>query len=589
MLNRLGYFLLCILLLAGVAAANDEGNMGTATVQGRTLVYQMKQGRAIAEGDIDVTPAAAAQRAGTVRRDAAIVQNQQFRWPNGVIPFVIDAGLPNQERVFEAIQQWNDQTPVRFVARTNQADYVQILRDSNYGSCVSNLGRMGGVQKVILSDQCATGNVLHELGHVIGLFHEQSRPDRDNFIQLMLENLDKLQTIQFSSALPYGNIFQEASGMGAYDYGSIMHYGSNSFSRNGRPTTLTIPPGIAIGQTAGLSAGDVSTVRRMYGQIPTGVMVTSNPPGLSVDVDGAVITTPQWFDWPVGSTHHVRAFQQGSETVRYVPGRWNESLDAEMDFTVAPDGDVLTAQYILQFKLRIGTTASGGGGVVADPPSEDGFYANGTTVTVRAIADEGQSFQSWSGRNYFPTHGIAANPAVFALNDESITYFASFTAAPLTTITSDSLGAQAYVDGVLRTLPYAATWEAGSAHSVTIANTVIYTGTGALRRRFVGWSNGVGGTSQTVVADGSSTTITAQFQRQYYVGFGTNLAGAGVVQLSPMTGDGYYDEGTVLDVRAIENPGYQFLNWTGDLSSGSSAEQITVNDELVLIANLKRR
>lgn len=576
-------------LVAVFTLTAQEASIGTTQLQGRTAMYRVIDGQAVVEGDISVGSPAAALRAtdGRYRPDAMVVQGNQFLWPSGIIPYVIDSSLPDHSRVTDAMQQWNDQTPVRFVPRNGQPDYVLITRDANYGYCVSNVGRMGGQQRVTLSDQCATGNVLHELGHVIGLFHEQSRPDRDDYVRIDMDNIDKLQLLQFASALPYGNAFQIGNGVGTYDYGSIMHYGPLGFSRNGLATTVTNPPGITIGQTNGLSASDVAAVRRLYGAAPTGVVVTSNPPGLTVTVDGTAITTPQWFDWAIGSSHSVSADTQGNDSARYVFGRWNSSFDPAQDITVTPDLSVLTAHFVRQYKVSI-AGAGPNGSVTIDPPSPDGFYPVGTTITLQAVPNDRQAFQFWSGRNYFPAHGMSANPAVFTLYDEGISYAANFSTAGLTSFVSDYPGTQAVIDGVTRTLPFAAQWDPGSSHTFSVVNPVQYIGSGAIRRKFIGWSTGDAAT-QTITVDGSSTTVNARFQQQFFVGAGTNLTGAGVVQVSPASADGYYDDGTQLRVSVSENPGYQFVNWSGDLNSGSKVESITVSDELVLFANLRHK
>lgn len=576
-------------LTFGQSAAAPDGTVGVTNVQGHQLMYRVMAGQAVAEGDIVVGASQedAPAPAGSYHTNAMTIQGRQFLWPNGVIPYVINPSLPGADRVTSALQQWGDQTPVRFVPRNGQSDYVLFTREPNNGICMSNVGRLGGQQKVTLSDQCTAGSVLHEVGHVIGLFHEQSRPDRDDFVQVIPDNIDKLQLYQFASALPYGDSFQVGVGAGAYDYGSIMHYGPTGFSRTGGATTITIPPGIPIGQTSGLSAGDISGARRLYGVQSQGVVVTSNPPGLTINVDGQDVVTPQQLDWAVGSTHHVIASTQGSDTTRYVFGRWNGGTDAETDITVTSDMDVLTAHFIRQLKLVV-TTSGGSGQVVADPPSEDGFYPSGTTISLQAIPDDGQDFQFWSGRNYFPMHGGGANPAVFTLYDENISYGASFSGTALTKFVSDIPGTQVVIDGTPRTLPYTAAWSAGSTHAYSIVNPLQYMGTGVIRRKFVGWSTG-DGESQQITADGTPTTITARFVKQYFVGSGTNLAGAGAVQLSPSSPDGYYDEGATLQVRVLTNPGYQFLSWSGDLTSDSPLETISVNDEMAVLANLRRR
>src|ERR1700716_855821 len=70
----------------------------------------------------------------------------RYRWPDGVIPFVIDSDIPRPERIHDAIVQWIEDTPIRLVPRTNQTDYVRFVRENNDGLCFSSIGMIGGEQ-----------------------------------------------------------------------------------------------------------------------------------------------------------------------------------------------------------------------------------------------------------------------------------------------------------------------------------------------------------------------------------------------------------------------------------------------------------
>lgn len=74
--------------------------------------------------------------------------------------------------------------------------------------------------------------MAHEIGHALGMWHEQSRFDRDNFVRLVTSNIQS-STIDNFNKLPESQT--QIFGLN-YDYGSVMHYGdrvkhSHDFSK----------------------------------------------------------------------------------------------------------------------------------------------------------------------------------------------------------------------------------------------------------------------------------------------------------------------------------------------------------------------
>jgi hypothetical protein len=70
------------------------------------------------------------------------------------------------------------------------------------GGCSSWVGQQGGPQDITLGPNCSTGNAIHEIGHAVGLWHEQSREDRDGFVEVVWANIDASMQHNFTQHTP---------------------------------------------------------------------------------------------------------------------------------------------------------------------------------------------------------------------------------------------------------------------------------------------------------------------------------------------------------------------------------------------------
>lgn len=103
--------------------------------------------------------------------------------------------------------------------------------------------------------------ILHEIGHAIGLLHEHTRPDRDDYVDILYDNMYKGSKRFFEIEDP---ALLDTLGV-PYDYNSVMHYKGNVFASHGHVETIVArKDGIPVGPTPALTKLDALKINILY-------------------------------------------------------------------------------------------------------------------------------------------------------------------------------------------------------------------------------------------------------------------------------------------------------------------------------------
>jgi hypothetical protein len=193
----------------------------------------------------------------------------QYRWPNREVVYELDGAFSQDERnvIAQGMNEISSKTCIRFRQRNGDGNFVFIERGGPGSGCWSYVGRLGGRQVLNLQapqpgqGHCVwSGTVAHELIHAIGYYHEQSRPDRDDFVTINWGNIPSDVAYNFDK-FNYGEVdtFNVP-----YDYSSIMHYDAYAFAIDTRtPTIIPRQSGVRLGNDV-LTDYDARKINNMY-------------------------------------------------------------------------------------------------------------------------------------------------------------------------------------------------------------------------------------------------------------------------------------------------------------------------------------
>ncbi|XP_017020584.1 protein tolkin [Drosophila kikkawai] len=244
----------------------------------------------------------------------AVTAKKERIWDYGVIPYEIDGNFSGMHKALfkQAMRHWENSTCIKFVERNPEIHPNYIVFTVRSCGCCSFVGKRGnGPQAISIGRNCDKfGIVVHELGHVVGFWHEHTRPDREKHVVIEHNNIMKGQDYNFNMLSP-----DEVDSLGmAYDYDSIMHYARNTFSKGTYLDTI-LPIEMKgrkrpeIGQRLRLSQGDIAQANLLYKcpkcgrtfQESTGIFASP-----SYYTAGALTDETEHCEWRITATYGER-------------------------------------------------------------------------------------------------------------------------------------------------------------------------------------------------------------------------------------------------------------------------------------------
>ncbi|MEQ2163125.1 Meprin A subunit beta [Goodea atripinnis] len=205
--------------------------------------------------------------------DRNSIIGDKYRWPT-TIPYYLEDSLDINAKgvILKAFDQYRLKTCIDFTPWKGEEHYISVFKGNGCYSSVGN--RRIGKQQLSIGANCDTlGTVEHEFLHALGFWHEQSRADRDDYVNIIWEQIEPGKEHNFNT---YDDTVSDALGV-PYDYGSVMHYSKTAFSINSEPTMITKIPQFTdvIGQRMGFSASDLTKLNLLYNCTKTSTFVDS--------------------------------------------------------------------------------------------------------------------------------------------------------------------------------------------------------------------------------------------------------------------------------------------------------------------------
>ena len=235
----------------------------------------------------------------------------------------------------------------------------------------------------------------------------------------------------------------------------------------------------------------------------------------------------------------------------------------------------LTPKFIKTDKLYTLTTKAAAGGQVSRPGQGTFSCKEGTAVDLSAVPATGYGFLRWTGDSTTVANVFTANTTILMKGNYSLT--ANFIQTFTLTVGTSSGGTVAQPGGV------SYIYNSGSVVPLLAIASPEFS--------FINWTGDIAGiadanSAATTIIMTANASVTANFARTYNLTVATT---AGGTVYPPGVGTFSYKEGAVVNITAVADAGYTFVNWIGDITTVTKPEAsnttISIRENYSITAN----
>jgi hypothetical protein len=246
----------------------DDANLPSdvklvTNTSGEKLYYRIVGDLKLTEGDILLTDEAIEnfKNNESHQKGVGLKYGNAYKWSNKTIRYRYNSNLSQAKRniFLDALWAWYYSNSVGSTY-TSSGDYVDVVNGNN--SSYSTVGRVGGRQVLALATWATKGTAIHEIGHAMGLMHEQTRIDRDNHIIIKWNNINSSRHSDFYKA--HSGYYQD---FWYFDFNSIMLYPpyGGGVAINGSQPVMTKKNGSTwTANWNNISTGDKNAMKQLY-------------------------------------------------------------------------------------------------------------------------------------------------------------------------------------------------------------------------------------------------------------------------------------------------------------------------------------
>jgi hypothetical protein len=203
-----------------------------------------------------------------------VISPKDRLWEKGIINYAIQGNRyvfggvflgfesdEDKEKIRIALKEFSEATGILFNEFTpdelkySGLDGIRITR--GFASSSSYLGKQGGVQGIKLTSGLEANVIWHEFMHALGINHEFTRKDRDQYVTVNYENIPEKMHRQFE-------IDENSIDCGSFDIESVMMYGSFNVQQDSTKIEITLLNGEIFNRSKILSQGDIQTTKTLY-------------------------------------------------------------------------------------------------------------------------------------------------------------------------------------------------------------------------------------------------------------------------------------------------------------------------------------